>query len=67
MTERMRKMTTYPGYPKPCGTCYWKKWPYARPGEVCGFHNKPQGDGTCRYFESEWADGAADGPGQGTT
>ncbi len=59
-------MTTYLRYPKPCGTCYWKQWPYARNDEVCGFHNKPQADGTCRYFEPEGTDGADDGLGQGS-
>lgn len=42
------------GYPRPCDACYWKKWPYARKDEVCGFHNKPNADGTCKHFEHEF-------------
>ena len=44
------------GYPKPCDTCYWKKWPYARKDEVCCFHNKPNEDGTCKHFEHEFTE-----------
>lgn len=52
--RRYMKMKEGIGYLKPCDTCYWKKWPYARRDEVCGFHNKPNEDGTCKHFEHEF-------------